>query len=210
MEEFKDTKKEIRTWRPFAEARAFVHTLKLKNKADWLAYGKSGKRPHDIPSNPDKVYHTEFRGYGDWLGTGTIASFNRQYRPFPEARAFVHTLNLKSSNEWRDYCKSGQKPPDIPTMPERYGSDYKGMGDWLGTGNVAPTKRVWRPFAEARSYVRSLKLKNQDAWSAYCTSGRKPADIPASPDNTYLDALESYGDWLGNDNISTLKRTYSP
>jgi hypothetical protein len=210
MEEFEDTKKEIRTWRPFAEARAFVHKLRLKNKADWQAYGKSGKRPRDIPSNPDKTYHTEFRGYGDWLGTGTIASFNRQYRPFPEARTFVHTLNLKSSNEWREYCKSGQKPPDIPTMPERYGSDYKGMGDWLGTGNVAPSKRVWRPFAEARSYVRSLKLKNQDAWLAYCTSGQKPADIPANPDNTYLAEFESYGDWLGNDNISTWKLIYRP
>ena len=207
MEEFED-KQETRAWRPFAEARAFVHRLRLKNKVDWQAYGKSGKRPHDIPSNPDKVYHTEFRGYGDWLGTGTIATFNRQYRPFSEARDFVHTLNLKSSNEWRDYCKSGQKPPDIPTMPERYGSDYKGMGDWLGTGNVAPTKRVWRPFAEARSYIRSLKLKNQDAWLAYCTSGRKPADIPVHPHNTYLDEFESYGDWLGNDNISTQKRTY--
>lgn len=210
MEELEDNKQKVRKWRPFSEARAFVHTLRLKNKADWQAYCKSSKRPHDIPSNPNIVYQTEFKGYGDWLGTGTIASYNRRYRPFPEARAFVHTLNLKSGGEWREYCKSGGKPSDIPTMPERYGSDYKGMGDWLGTGNVAPTKRVWRSFEDARSYVRSLKLENQDAWLAYCKSGQKPPDIPYHPHSTYLAEFESYGDWLGNNNISTQKRTYRP
>lgn len=210
MEEFVDDMKETRKWRPFSEARAFVQALGLKNKTQWQAYSKSSERPDDIPSNPDTTYPTEFKGYGDWLGTGAIASFRRQYRPFHEARAFVHDLNLKSSNEWRAYCKSGQKPPDIPTMPERYGSDFKNYGDWLGTGNVAPTKRVFRPFAEARSYVRNLHLKNQDDWNAYCRSGQKPADIPSNPDRTYLAEFEGYGDWLGSGNISTWKLTYRP
>ena len=201
------------TWRPFSEARAFVHQLGLKSKDEWNEYSKSGERPPDIPSNPNTVYPTEYKGFGDWLGTGTIATSRRSYRPFAEARAFVHTLGLKNYNEWRVYCKSGKKPPDIPaipTIPERYGSDYKGMGDWLGTGNIAPTKRVWRPFVEARSYVRNLKVKNQDAWLAYCTSGQKPADIPSDPDRTYLAEFESYGDWLGNDNIHRGKITYRP
>jgi hypothetical protein len=132
MEEFVDNIKETRKWRPFSEGRAFVHALGLKNKAEWQAYCKSGKRPPDIPSNPDTAYHAEFIGYGDWLGTGAIASFRRQYRPFHAARAFVQTLKFRSANEWRAYCKSGQKPPDIPTMPERYGSDFRGYGDWLG------------------------------------------------------------------------------
>lgn len=144
------------------------------------------------------------------MGTGTIASFNRQYRPFPEARALVHTLHFKSSKQWREYCKSGQKPPDIPTMPERYGSEFKGYGDWLGTGNIAPAKRVFRPFTEARTYVRSLKLKNQDAWLDYCKSGQRPDDIPANPDSVYLAEFVSYGDWLGNNNIHRGKITYRP
>jgi hypothetical protein len=210
MEEFVDNIKETRKWRPFSEGRAFVHALGLKNKTEWQAYCKSGKRPPDIPSNPDTAYHAEFIGYGDWLGTGAIASFRRQYRPFHAARAFVHTLKFRSANEWRAYCKSGQKPPDIPTMPERYGSDFRGYGDWLGTGNVASYKLVFRPFAQARSYVHSLKLKTQDEWNAYCKSGQKPADIPSNPDRTYLAEFESYGDWLGNGNISNRMHIYRP
>ena len=37
------------------------------------------------------------------------------WRPFAEARAFVHSRGLKSVPEWWVYCKSGKKPPDIPS-----------------------------------------------------------------------------------------------
>ena len=78
---------------------------------------------------------------GDWLGTGTVAHRLRQYRSFKEARAFVRSLGLKSGTEWRDYCKSGKKPDDIPANPNKtYAEDgWVGMGDWLGTGAVADT-----------------------------------------------------------------------
>ena len=78
----------------------------------------------------------------------------------------------------------------------------------MRTGNIAPTKRVFRPFTEAHAYVRGLKLKNQDAWLDYCQSGQRPDDIPANPDSVYLADFVSYGDWLGNENISTWKRAY--
>ena len=57
---------------------------------------------------------------GDWLGTGTVATHLRQYRSFKEARAFVRGLGLKSEAEWRDYCKSGKKPDDIPANPDQH------------------------------------------------------------------------------------------
>ena len=37
--------------------------------------------------------------------------------PYDEAHAFVLKLKLSSSNEWRDYCKSGNKPDNIPANP---------------------------------------------------------------------------------------------
>jgi len=150
VEKKEDIKKKARIWRTFSQARAFVHALGLKSTVEWRDYCKSGKKPPDIPSDPRRRYRAEYKSIEDWLGT--------EYLSFPEARAFVHTLNFKSSNQWREYCKSGQKPHDIPTMPERYGSEFKGYGDWLGTDNVAPTKRVFRPFTEARAYVHSLKI----------------------------------------------------
>ena len=34
-----------------------------------------------------------------------------------EAKEFVRTLGIKHHKEWNDYCKSGNKPDDIPSDP---------------------------------------------------------------------------------------------
>jgi hypothetical protein len=127
-------------WRNFKKARVFVRRLGLRSWAEWNSYCQSGKKPADIPSNPDKAYaKSGWTGMGDWLGTGRVATHLRQYRPFKGARAYVRRLKLKSVSGWRDYCKSGKKPVDIPSDP--YGT-YAGRGwsswrDWLGTGRVS-------------------------------------------------------------------------
>ena len=59
------------------------------------------------------------------------------------------------------------------------------MGDWLDTGTVAHKDRIFRPFTEAREFVRSLGIKNHKEWRAYCKSGSKPDDIPAHPWDVY-------------------------
>jgi len=120
------------------------------------------------------------------LGTGTVAPQDKVYLPHNEAMEFVRSLKLKSQKEWIDYCKSGNKPDDIPADPNQtYKNDFKGYGDFLGTGTVATNDRVYRPFKEAREFVRSLNLKGWQDWEHYCKSGNKPDDIPSTPWNTY-------------------------
>ncbi len=72
---------------------------------------------------------------GDWLGTETVASQHRVYRPFKKARGFTRSLKLKSMREWREYTKSGDLPSDIPAYPEQTYKDkgWSGSKDWLGT-----------------------------------------------------------------------------
>ena len=120
---------------------------------------------------------------GDWLGTGTIASQDKQFRPFKDARDFVRSLGLKGDRAWRNYCTSGNKPDDIPSAPERIykNKGYLDLGDWLGTGTIAPKNMSFRPFKEAREFVRALNLKGYKEWNDYCMSGKKPDDIPAHP-----------------------------
>jgi hypothetical protein len=80
---------------------------------------------------------------GDWLGTGRIADQYKEYKSFDEARRFVRLLKLEGVTECYDYCKSGNKPADIPSAPDNtYKEEWKGMGDWLGTGTLAPKDRV--------------------------------------------------------------------
>ncbi len=181
-------------WRSFEDARKLVRKLGLKNITGWREYRTSGKKPADIPAAPDDVYAADgWAGWGDWFGTGTVASFLRQYRSFAEARTFVRSLELKSGTEWSEYCKSGKKPADIPSKPDRY-DDWAGMDDWLGT--------EYRSFIKARTFARSLGLKSFSEWRKFCNSGNKPADIPTSPRYVYArGGWSGMSDWLGNGRV---------
>jgi superfamily II DNA or RNA helicase len=197
-------------WRPFEDARAFARSLGLKSHLDWVAYCRSGKRPADVPANPSVSYAKEWSSWGDWLGSGV---FRKGWRTFNEARAFARTLRLKSGDEWGDYCKSGKKPADIPNAPERVWANdgWSGWGDWLGTGFIAYPQRQYRSFKKARAFARRLNLKSGSEWHVYCKSGKKPADVPAFPNQTYADAgWAGMGDWLGTGKIAPQLRQFRP
>ena len=81
------------------------------------------------------------------------------WRKFDDARAFVHGLGLKSADEWRDYCKSGKKPADIPSNPDLTYAEagWAGWGDWLGTGTVAasvPSISIFQEGPRVRAQSR--------------------------------------------------------
>ena len=133
-------------YRSFKKARAFVRGLGLKSGAEWRDYCKSGKKPDDIPANPRARIRGSWLGRIWAIGSGLARSPThlRQYRSFKEARAFVRGLGLKSEAEWRDYCKSGKKPDDIPANPNQ-----NIRGGWLGwNGRLA---RDWH--GRHRAYV---------------------------------------------------------
>jgi hypothetical protein len=171
-------------FRDFESAREFVRSLGLRSNNEWRMYWKSHNKPDYIPAAPERTYKKEWNGWGDFLGTDNV--YEKKWRSFEDARKFAHTLEFNTIREWTKFTQSNRRPDDIPVHPERsYKKEWKGYGDWLGTGNIADKDRVYRPFNEARDFVRALNLKGQKAWFEYCKSGNKPNDIPSNPWNTY-------------------------
>lgn len=212
------------SWRPFGEARKLVRNLGFRSGGDWRRYcngeypGKAPK-PADIPTYPEDVFAGQWLGMGDWLGTGTIATQLRRYRPFKVARAFVRSLRLESWKEWKKYCagkKSGlkKKPADIPANPNAtYAKEWMGYNDWIGSGNISSQDRKYRSFSKARKFARSLHLKQQKDWYRYCSGSLpdkrpKPLDIPTTPDRIYGKKFKGMGDWLGTGAVATFLRKY--
>lgn len=132
-----------REYRLFNQSRNFVHSLNLKNNRDWRKYCRSGTKPIDIPSNPEHIYRNHgWVSYGDWLGSGRLWSHQRKFLTFKEAKNYINSLNLKNQKKWREYCKSGKKPINIPSVPERvYKLDWISYGDWLGSGQYCKSKK---------------------------------------------------------------------
>ena len=159
-----------KNFRSFEEARKLIRSLELKNDQEWKEYSKSGKKPDDIPASPNKTYKNKgWISLGDWIGTGRVADQLKQYLPFPEARKYVRNLKLKGQKDWRIYCKSGNKPDDIPANPNTaYKDEYKGFQDWLGSGNIANRDRKYKPFGESRKLIHSLQLRGTQDWRKFC------------------------------------------
>jgi hypothetical protein len=134
-------------FRSFAEARDFARMLGLKKEDDWREFARGlrpeiGVRPLDIPIKPDSKYRkTGWNGWGDFLGNGNVATYNRVYLSFAEALIFVRKLNLRNREQWLAYCQSGlprvgKKPDNIPTYPNKTYANkgWVGMSHWLGNG----------------------------------------------------------------------------
>ena len=188
-------------WRPFEDARTYARGLKLNSLEEWKSHCNNGSLPSDIPRVASSLYReTGWVSWGDFLGTGNESKRDVQFRSFENARTFARRLSLKNAVEWAEYCKSDQKPFDIPSAPS---STYRNRGwinwgDWLGTGTIAPHLRTYRSFKMARDFARALNLKNQDAWRAFCKSEKLPSDVPANPNQVYKNSgWVGMGDWLG-------------
>ncbi len=217
------------SWRPFEEARRFAQSLGLKSNSQWSVYCQKGlegkpKLPSDIPKAPWWGYRDSgWVSVGDWLGTGKIADHLRAYRPYKEAQKFVSSLGLKNQRDWKDYCRGklkhlAPKPSDIPAGPHKtyQNSGWINLGEWLGTGVIAPRLREYLGFHKARSIVRKLGIKSQSEWRDYAAGrlegfGKLPDDIPACPWTTYKDdGWVSLGDWLGTNTAATRYIKYLP
>lgn len=123
---------------------------------------------------------------------------NNKFRSFEDARTFARSLNLKSQKDWRNYCNKEKKPQDIPTDP---GTTYKNKGwisygDFLGTDRIATREIKFLSFNEARSFVRSLNLKNTKEFREYVKSDTSNKMIPTNPNVVYKDEWMGFGDFI--------------
>jgi hypothetical protein len=183
------------TWKTFDEAKTYVeqHGFTQDGFNAWE------ERPDDIPSNPNVVYKDSgWVSWGDFLGTGEISKHKKTFRTFDKAKAYMKPLEFKQEDfqAWED------RPGDIPAAPNRIYKDsgWVSWGDFLGTGAIASRRKKFRPFDEAKAYMKPLEFSQEDfrAWED------RPDDIPASPHDVYKGkGWISWGDFLGRD-----KRAY--
>lgn len=181
----------------FADARAFVHTLKLRSSAEWIAFWKTTKRPLWLPTKPDSSYPGDWVSWEDWLGAKPRPRQARiKWLPFEEARAFVRSLRLKHTLEWRKYAASIFRPKNIPSNPNDTYRDkgWIGWTDWIGR---VPEDR-WLSFYNAREFARSLGLWTERDWDEYWNMNPRPKNIPRNPYRVYRGkGWISWADWTG-------------
>jgi hypothetical protein len=128
-----------RSYWSFLKARKYVRKLKILSQNGWNEFTKSEKYKHSlnrsIPAAPHSVYKGRWKNWGDWLGTGTVATYNIKYWPYAKAKRFARSLHFDGTDQWFHYCKLRKIPPQIPSAAARVYKDkgWKNWADFLGT-----------------------------------------------------------------------------
>ena len=126
---------------------------------------------------------------------GKTKRYKGKFLTFHQARKIARTLGLKSRKEWQNICKSEDRPKNIPACPHLTYKEY-GWTDYADFLNYKPGQR-FLPFEQAREYVRSLGFKKTKEWTQYCSSGKKPKNIPYTPEIVYKKDFKNMRDWIG-------------
>jgi superfamily II DNA or RNA helicase len=199
-------------WLPFADARVLGRKLGLTSEAQFIRWRRGllkhrVKSPIDMPMHPDRVY-SDFVSWPDFLDFTPVS-----WLPFDQAREFVRRQKLQSQIEYREWSTGrlsrgglSPKPDGIPANPDQiYADKWRGINDFIGTPKRRGTDHIWRPFEEARRYVRSLKLSSYTEYRQWSKGKLKnkpvfPNDIPAHPYGIYgeEEAWRGMPDFLGS------------
>ena len=80
-----------------------------------------------------------------------------KFLPFEEAKEIVRKRGLKNQPQWRNYCKSREKPTTVPSNPEQHykNNGWIDWGDWFGTGTRASQDTGWS-IEKVKELLRSM------------------------------------------------------
>ena len=146
-------------FRSFEETRQFARKLGLDSRSEWRRYCASAQRPLDIPTNPQAVYRSEWKGWGDFLNT---ANTKNSFLPFLKARSIARGLELHNMAAYRAAARAGTLRPGLPKDPYAAyrNSGWQSWNDWLGTSHPSTREknRKKKSFGE-RKVTRGFSLK---------------------------------------------------
>lgn len=183
-------KKEL-VFKSFEECKEYIKTIdrKWRTSKMWPVYCQSGEKPDFIPSSPYKVFVNEWVDWSDWLGTNIL--------PLEETLKFVHKLKFTSDKQWQEYCRSGNKPDNIPTN-YRHAYGNISSGEFLGHGRIADNKRQFLKINEFIKFCKQLGITTKTKYLNYWKKNKRPNNIPSDPRGVYKNKWKG---WVATFNI---------
>jgi len=131
---------------------------------------------------------------------GEKEKMKKQFLTYEESKKSIQKFHLINNKEWRIFTKSENFPQNIPTNPDKIykNNGWISWGDFLDTGRISNSSKIFKSFDEAKKIVNQKNLKNNLEWRKFTLSKQFPSGIPATPDQVYKNkGWTSWEDWLG-------------
>jgi hypothetical protein len=183
----------------YDDAKKISISMNIKTTNQWRKMCKSNMIPDNIPKRPDLYYKNNgWTSWSEWLGYEIIKNSDKNFLKYEDAKEYVIRLNLKSNNEWREFCKN-KKNDEIPSCPDLYYKDngWVSWSEWLGYDKIKLRKKPeYLSYDDAKEYLKNIKIKTSREWIIFSKSSR-PVNIPSNPWKYYKE-WSGYKDFLSN------------
>lgn len=165
-----------------------VRKLKISSRKSWEKFYEDNKETlnKNTPKYPDRAYKQKgWISWGDFLGTGYVATQIRKYIQFNEAREYARSFNLNSISQWDKMYSKGKIRKDVPRYPQKTYKD-EGWTDFEDFLNYVNEKQDWMSYDEARKYIKNFKFNSYTECVNYFRNNpKKPKNFPLHPRGAY-------------------------
>lgn len=120
----------LKEFETFENAKKIVKKYNFQGQQDWRKFLRNNKLDKRVPRDPPSHYKDEWTDWGDWLGTGTIATKNlsEHYLPWKEAkieyRKLAKKYDLKNMSDFNRFIRRKENrnkfPKNLPHAPWYY------------------------------------------------------------------------------------------
>jgi len=135
------------------------------------------KRIISLPAVP-RDYYPQWKGWGEYLGTGVVSTKFRKFMSYEDAKKYVIKNGIRSLDELKQWSKDGNKPVNIPSIPNVV---YKNNG-WKGSKEFFNTEFV--SYKKAKEIMKKYKLKNSKEFLSFIKLN-KNLRVPMTPQVVY-------------------------
>lgn len=168
----------------YERARDWARSAGVKSGRQWRGMATNGALPVGVAAQPYKVYMERFLNWGEFLGTGHVASKDKVFVTYQQAMDWAKENGLTSQLKWKAFHKT-TKPQNIPLNPQRvYKNQFKTWGEFLGTGRIANKDREFLSCEEVIAWAQEEGISSHEEWYQR-TKKNFPQNIPVSPNQVY-------------------------
>ena len=169
----------------YQTAQQLIKLEGITTKSQFNKWSKS-KRPSNFPSSPERVYKTEWNGWGVFLGTGRKREKN--FMNYKEAQQLIKLEGITTKSQFNKWSKS-KRPSNFPSSPGRvYKTEWNRWGAFLGTGRM--------DYKEAQQLMKLEGITTKSQFNEWSKS-KRPSNFPSSPERVYKTEWNGWGVFLG-------------
>ena len=180
-----------KNFRSYENAKTLMKELGITTRDQFKEWSRSGKRPDDFPSNPDRVYKTQWKDWGEFLDQQKP----KKWMSYRKGQRYVQNMGIRTVKEFLEWIKSNDRPEDFPPNPHIvWSKSWKNTQDFLTI--------QWVSFKKARTYILLGGVTNKNEYYELRELEDLMDELPPNPATVYAPYWKGWDHFLWNAELS--------